>query len=236
MKILSAGGIDPGINAKGYTSDGTVYENPRVYDKYHRREAMLQRRLSKKKKKSSVYNGIKPYDIPKDSPNAGRNREKARLRLAKYSEHMANIRENDTHQMTTDFVMKHDIIFREDTNVAGMMRNHKIARALQDAALGEVNRQIDYKCAFYGKKCIKTGRWFASSKICNHCGQKNEDLKLSDRVWVCQHCGQVVIRDYNAARNILEEGIDILREQLGDGYIVTHICVLRTQTDNKCSQ
>ena len=236
VEILSAGGIDPGIKTKGYCSDGTVYENPRVYDKMHKREAMLQRRLSKTQTRSKDYKGMKPYEIPKNSPNAGKNHEKARLKLAKYREHMANVRENDTQKMTTDFVMKHDIIFREDTNVAGMMRNHKIARALQDAAIGEVNHQIDYKCAFYGKKCIKVGRWFASSKICNHCGHKNDDLKLSDRVWVCPHCGKVVIRDYNASRNILEEGIRLLREELGDNYIVTHICVLKTQIDDKCSQ
>ena len=139
--------------------------------------------------------------------------------------------------MTTDFVMRHDIIFREDTAVANLMRNHKIARVLQDAALGEVNRQIDYKCMFYGKICIKTGRFFASSKICNHCGYKNTDLKLSDRVWICPHCKKAVVRDYNASRNILEEGIRLYREQLGQRYIVTHICVLkRTQSDDKCFQ
>ena len=138
--------------------------------------------------------------------------------------------------MTNDFVMRHDIIFREDTNVAGMMRNHKIARAMQDAALGEVNQEIDYKCMFYNKPCIKTGQFFASSKTCNHCGQKNTNLKLSDRVWVCPHCGEVVERDYNAARNILEEGIRLYREQLGERYIVTHICVFKkTQSENNDS-
>ena len=138
--------------------------------------------------------------------------------------------------MTSDFVMRHDIIFREDTNVAGMMRNHKIARAMQDAALGEVNREIDYKCMFYNKPCIKTGQFFASSKTCNHCGHKNVKLTLSDRVWVCPHCGEVVERDYNAARNILEEGIRLYREQLGERYIVTHICVLKkTQSENNDS-
>ena len=132
--------------------------------------------------------------------------------------------------------MRHNIIFREDTNVAGMMRNHKIARAMQDAALGEVNRVIDYKCMFYNKPCIKTGQFFASPKTCNHCGQKNEKLTLSDRVWVCPHCKKVVERDYNAARNILEEGIRLYREQLRERYIVTHICVLkRTQSENNDS-
>lgn len=140
IKLLKAGAIDPGIKTKGYISDGTVYENPRVYDKFHKREAMLQRRLAKKEKRSKDYKGMKLYDIPKNSPNAGRNREKARIALAKHCEHMANVRENDTQKMTTDFVMRHDIIFREDTNVAGMMRNHKIARAMQDAAIGDINR------------------------------------------------------------------------------------------------
>ena len=96
IKTLRAGAIDPGIKTKGYISDGTVYENPRVYDKMHRREAMLQRRLDNKEKRSGVYKDMKPYDIPKHSPNAGKNREKARLALAKYSERMANVRKNDS--------------------------------------------------------------------------------------------------------------------------------------------
>jgi hypothetical protein len=95
MKTLRSGAIDPGIKTKGYISDGTVYENPRVYDKMHRREAMLQRRLDNKEKRSGVYKGMKPYEIPKHSPNAGRNREKARLALAKHCERMANVRKND---------------------------------------------------------------------------------------------------------------------------------------------
>ena len=95
-----------------------------------------------------------------------------------------------------------------------------------------MNRKIDYKCTFYGKICIQTDRFFASSKICNNCGHKNDELKLSDRVWVCPHCGAVVIRDYNASRNMLEDGIRLYREQLGERYIVTHICVLKTQTED----
>ena len=96
IKTLRAGAIDPGIKTKGYISDGTVYENPRVYDKMHRREAMLQRRLSNKDKRSGVYKDMKPYEIPKNSPNAGKNREKARVALAKHCERMANVRKNDT--------------------------------------------------------------------------------------------------------------------------------------------
>ena len=83
---------------------------------------------------------------------------------------------------------------------------------------------------------VRKHRHVQAPKGSNHCGHKNDDLKLSDRVWVCPHCGKVVIRDYNALRNILEEGIRLLREELGDDYIVTHICVLKTQIDDKCSQ
>ena len=97
MNTLRAGAIDPGIKTKGYISDGTVYENPKVYNRMHRREAMLQRRFAKKEKKSEdLYGDMKPFDIPKYSPNAGRNREKARLKLAKHSEHMANVRDDNT--------------------------------------------------------------------------------------------------------------------------------------------
>lgn len=225
QKILRAVGIDPGIKTKASLSDGTEYQNPKVYANMHRREAMLQRRLSKKEKKSDTYDGIKTYDIPKNSEHAGRNKEKARLKLAKYSEKMNNVRENDTHRMTSDIVSKNDIIFIEDTNVAGMLRNHKIARALQDVGLGEVRRQITYKCMFYGKLVRKVGRFYPSSKTCNFCGEKNDELTLSERIWICPNCGKVVYRDFNASRNMLEEGIRLYREELGEQFTVTHISV-----------
>ena len=225
-----AGAGDPGIKTKLFVSDGSAYENPHVYKKYHRREAMLQRRFAKKEKKSEeLYGNTNPYNIPKNSPNAGRNREKARIKLAEHSEHMKNIRENDSQEITTDYVNKFDVVFMENACISGMMRNHKIARALQDAGIGELNIEIEYKCLFYGKVCIKADRWFPSSKTCNKCGFKNNELQLSDRIWICPNCGEVIIRDYNASRNLLEDGIRLYREALGDRFIVTHICVLNKE-------
>lgn len=131
MTTLKAAGIDPGIKTKAYVSDGTVYENHKVYSTMHRREAMLQRRFSKKKSKSKdLYGDTNPYNIPKGSPEAGRNKEKSRVRLAKYCEHMANVRENDNHRVTTEIVNAFDLIVREGAYIAGMLRNPKIARAL----------------------------------------------------------------------------------------------------------
>ncbi len=88
-----------------------------------------------------------------------------------------------------------------------MVRNHKLALSLSDAALGELRRQLEYKTEWAGVNLQKVDRWFPSSKLCNACGHKNDDLTLADRKWVCLGCGELVDRDFNAALNIRDEAL-----------------------------
>ena len=98
----------------------------------------------------------------------------------------------------------------EDLNVKGMVKNHKFAEAISEMNFGEFRRVLEYKCLWYGRDLVFVDRFYPSSKTCNHCGYVNKNLKLSDRQWICPDCGNLIERDYNAALNILEEGMRII--------------------------
>ena len=104
-------------------------------------------------------------------------------------------------------VNENQVISIEDLNVKGMMQNHKLAKTIQELSLYEFRRQLEYKCKFYGRDLIIIDRFYPSSKTCHHCGYIKKDLKLNDREWVCNKCGHIIDRDYNAALNILDEGL-----------------------------
>jgi putative transposase len=187
-------GIDLGVNSTVVLSNGTEYPNPHFDKKSERKIKILQRRLSKKVKGSN-------------------NREKARIKLAAAHEKLCNRRNNFLHQVSRMIVDNYDVICLETLNIKGMQKNHNIAAALHDQALGTLIGMIEYKAAWYGRTVVKVGRFFPSSKMCNHCGGIYRELRLSERVWVCPHCGAVIFRDPNAACNILEEGIRILNNE-----------------------
>ena len=213
ITFKKAKGFDLGIKDKLITSDGEKIANNRYLKNAHKKLEHLQRMFSKKQKKSSAYNGMNDFEIEKNSPNAGRNREKARLRLAKEHEKVANIRESENKSVAADLLMNNDILFGEDLNISGMLKNHKLAAAIADAGWGQITEILEQNAVRYGRTFIKVGRFYPSSRKCPHCGNTNKDLKLSDRAWVCPHCSHIIDdRDINAAQNILEEGIRIYRE------------------------
>jgi putative transposase len=136
------------------------------------------------------------------SQHGSNNRAKAVRKVADVHLSVANRRADFLHQLTTRLARTKRAIAVESLNVAGMLRNRRLARAVCDAGFGEFLRQLQYKTGWYGSKLWAADRWLPSSKTCSVCGAINAGLTLSDRSWVCV-CGAAHDRDHNAARNLL---------------------------------
>lgn len=185
-------GIDLGVKDFVITSDGLVYENKHFFKTQEKKIKKLQRQLSKKVKGSN-------------------NRNKTRIRLAKVFEHLTNQKEQYIHYVVNDLLQYYDIVFMEDLNVRGMLKNHKLAKAIQEVGFYRFKEVLSDKAFNNGKKVIFIDRFYPSSKTCHNCGYINKELKLNDREWICPQCGTQHDRDINAAINILEEGERILK-------------------------
>ncbi len=185
-------GIDLGVKDFVITSDGLVYENKHFFKTQEKKIKKLQRQLSKKVKGSN-------------------NRNKTRIRLAKVFEHLTNQKEQYIHYVVNDLLQYYDIIFMEDLNVSGMLKNHKLAKAIQEVGFYRFKAVLSDKAFNNEKKVIFIDRFYPSSKTCHNCGYINKELKLNDREWICPQCGTQHDRDVNAAINILEEGERILK-------------------------
>ena len=180
-------GIDLGIKDFVITSDCDVFENKHFFKKEEKKIVKLQRQLSKKVKGSN-------------------NRNKQRIRLAKVFEKLTNKKENYIHFVVNELLKSYDVVFMEDLNVQGMLRNHHIAKAIQEVGLYRFKSVLQNKALQNNKQVVFIDRFFPSSKTCSCCGYKKQDLKLNDREWVCPECSTKHDRDINAAKNILLEG------------------------------
>ena len=184
-------GIDLGIKDFITTSEGETFENKHFKKSVIDRLKRLQRQLSRKQKGSN-------------------NRNKARLRLAKLYKKITDSKLNYLHKVTNTLINENQVICIEDLNVKGIVKNHHLAESISEMNFGEFRRILEYKASWYGRVVVKVDRFYPSSKTCNHCGYIKKDLKLSDRQWICPICGEVIDRDYNAACNIRDKGIEIL--------------------------
>lgn len=184
-------GIDLGVKDFVITSDGEVFENKHLFKKEELKLKRLQRQLSKKKKGSN-------------------NRNKQRLRIAKVFECITNKKEIYIHSVVNELLIYYDTIFMEDLNVRGMLKNHNLAKSIQEVGLYRFKSVLQNKALMNDKQVILIDRFYPSSKTCSCCGYKKKDLKLSDRFWVCPECNAKHDRDINASRNILVEGQRVL--------------------------
>lgn len=191
-KTKKSCGVDIGLKNFCILNDGTKFDNPRFLVNNEKRLRLLQKSLSRK-----VY-GSKNY-------------EKARIKLAKFHEHIVNCRKDYLHKISTLLVKNYDIICAETLKVKNMLKNHKLAKVISDVSWYEFCRQLEYKCLWYDKKFIQIDTYFASSQICSNCGYKNSNIKNLDiREYDCSECGIHHDRDINAAINILNEGLKLL--------------------------
>ena len=184
-------GIDLGVKDFVITSDGEVFENLHFFKKQEKKVKKLQKQLSKKVKGSN-------------------NRNKQRIRLAKAFERLTNQKESYIHSVANRLLSDYDLICMEDLNVHGMLKNHKLAKAIQEVGLYRFRQVLTGKAELNGKQVVFVDRFYPSSKTCHKCGYIKRDLTLSDREWVCPICGERHDRDVNAAMNILSEGERII--------------------------
>lgn len=185
-------GLDVGINDFVVDSNGKRYRNLKATRKNQKKLSRLQRSVSKKKKGSS-------------------NRNKARIKLARFHEKLSNQKDHYLHQVSNEIINENQVIVIEDLDVAGMMKNKYLAKSIQELSLFRFKELLSYKSDWRGRELIQVDRFFPSSKLCSCCGYKNEELELKDREWKCPSCGGNHDRDLNATKNILKEGQRILK-------------------------
>lgn len=188
-------GIDLGLKDFLVLSTGSKIKNGRFLKHYEKNLKLNQKHLSRKKGGSNRY-------------------ERQKLKVARIHEKISNSRMDLIHKTSLDLIKNFDVIYLEDLNIKGMVKNHKISKSISDVSWGKFIEVLTYKANWNNKEVIHIDRFFPSSKTCNSCGWVNNSLTLKDRSWICK-CGLEVDRDLNAAKNILNEGLRLNNISVG---------------------
>jgi putative transposase len=193
-------GVDLGLSDFATLSTGETIAHPRHMDRHERRLKRYQRMLARKRKGSA-------------------NRAKARRKVARQHSRVRDARRDFLHKTSTRLIREFDAIVIEDLNVAGMVRNRRLARSIAQTGWAQFRALLAYKAARAGRRLVVMDRWYPSSKTCSACAHRLTMLRLGSRAWVCPACGTRHDRDVNAARNILAAGLAVARESgaCGDG-------------------
>ena len=179
-------GIDVGIKDFAVLSNGEAYKDPKHLRKSEKRLAKLQRDLSRKQIGSS-------------------NRNKARIKVAKLHEKIANQRMDFLHKKSTEIIRKNQAIVIEDLKVKNLMKNHNLAKSIAEVSWSRFREMLDYKSRWYGRELIIAPPDYPSSQLCSDCGNRSSQTKdLACRIYVCPECGLEIDRDYNASLNLLK--------------------------------
>ncbi|PWI11051.1 transposase [Streptomyces sp. NWU339] len=175
-------GIDLGLGHFAVLSDGTKIDSPRFLRRAEKRLKKAQRALSRKEK-------------------GGKNRDKARFRVARAHARVADARREFHHRLSTQLIRENQAIAVEDLAVKGLART-RLAKSVHDAGWSAFVAMLEYKAARYGRVFVRIGRFEPTSQVCSQCGVQDGPKPLHVRVWTCGACGAVLDRDINAAVNI----------------------------------
>ena len=196
-------GIDLGVKDFVITSDGEVFENKHFFKSQEKKIVKLQRQQSKKQKGSN-------------------NRNKQRVKVAKAFERLTNQKDAYIHSVVNKLLTYYDIVFMEDLDVQRMLKNHKLAKAIQEVGFNRFKQILEDKARNNCKEVVFVGRFYPSSKTCHKCGYVNKELTLNDREWTCPTCGEHHDRDLNAAINIQMEGLRIIGSRTTEFTLVDY--------------
>jgi putative transposase len=182
-------GIDVGLKDFAVCSNGEIFSNPKWFRKSEKRLAFLQKSLSRKQKGSH-------------------NRDKARLKVSKLHEKIANQRKDYLHKISSKITNENQVIVIEDLRVKNMLANERLAKAISEVSFTEFRAMLEYKTKWKGRNLIVAPSNYASSQLCSGCGYQNKEVKdLALREWTCPQCSAFHNRDINASKNLLKLAI-----------------------------